>query len=448
MKWMAKMIIALVSAQSPFSIAADEIDFFSQVEEQTTFAPVDDTTDISINGEIDYRIHYAIDKQQNQYAFLRNKRSITSSRLDGYLKLLYQPDNKFNIQLSILGSYDSKIHSEKSDVDIDESFIYWKPSPNWHLTVGRQLMVLGESSYFQVLDVINPLDRRVLGLAELDETRLPIFGSRISYGTNRWGADLFVIHEFRPSKTDETRGDFDPFIIFGGDKNVQFSTDPRPLISNPDWGIRFFLSKPWGDINIVIADTHQYDATPIDFKRDKFVVGYPAIKVAGFTMNYIKGNWLLKGEYGYQRGGRFLRNDIDQQLATNILSLVVAEEKTQQKMVIGGRYSGINNLTLDIEFLSTKINGYQSILTSNRINNSAVLDLNYEILNNRIQIGILWMHWQQQKSDLARLRIDYEWLDELTLHAGYINYITRDQSGRLRPYDQNDRIFVGTSYSF
>jgi len=447
MTWHCNSVILLLML--PILAQGAETDFFKEIDAVPSPSDgVQENNKWSLSGEVDYRLHYATDDQGAEFAFRRNDAGFTSSRVDAYLQITYSPNDELSLRLSGLASYDHEAYSSRNEIVLDETYIDWGKPQGWRIKFGRQLLVWGESAYFRVLDVINPLDEREFGLAELDEARLPVFGTRVSYSYKRWGVDLMLIQEYRKTYRDSAQGDFDPFMRLGGRANVDFIDKPDVRFSNPDWGLRVFFSRPWGDVSALIAKTHQYDAVFSAYQDGQFIAEYPKVETAGLAANYIEGSWLLKGEYGYQRGGFFLRDDIDEQLLEDIAIPNVSLEKSLHQWMLGGRYAGINNMTLDFEMLIRHIDEYQTELSDERTESSAVLNIGYEMMNDRLLLNVLWMSWWQQKSNVVRLRMDYEWFDELLIYGGYIDYQSSQSDGRLYPFQDNDRLFMGMSYSF
>ena len=446
----AVFLAALSLAVIPLTLSAsEEVDFFAVVEGETVSTNAPQETDINYDTELDYRIHYAPQDQTQAYNFRRASSGIVSSRADAYGALNYTPNERFSIKLSASASYDSKRYHKAFQSELDESYAYWNPVSGWYFTIGRQLMVFGEADYFRILDVINPLDERVLGLAELDEIRLPTFGSRISYTQNRWGIDIFLLHEFRSSEADESRGDFDPFIHFGGSESVIIHKPSSPSLSNPNWGGRLFLSRPWGDISLVMAHTRNYQATPTGITNSgMFIAEYPEIKTQGLSVNYVWSNWLFKTELGVQDDLKIMRNDIAAQLATPQQSLAVYEDASLRKAMIGGRYSGINDLVFGLELYREEISNHNSLMISNRIDIRSAFNISYELMNDKLKLALLLVRWQSQDSDLVRMRIEYEYQDNTILYAGYITYSAENQNSLLYPFEKNDRIYFGLTYNY
>jgi len=196
---------------------AEESDFFGQIEfGENIFNAQEEVGRFSLWGELGYRLHYAPKAQLQRLGYRRQDSEITSSRTVLRLKTEGQVNDKLFLQISGRTSYDKAALDSELEQELDEIFIDVDTGFGTRFKFGRQLVVFGESDYFQVIDVVNPRDERELGLAELDETRLPVFSSRLSYIGRRWGTDLVLLHEFRPNRLADSGDDFDLFVPLGG----------------------------------------------------------------------------------------------------------------------------------------------------------------------------------------------------------------------------------------
>jgi len=427
-------------------VKSEEKDFFAEIEVYEDQSTIEKYSPFLITGELDYRAHYAAIKQSDKYNFRRSDKGLVSSRLDLYLQAYLTLLENVDAGISGVITYDAKADEQKNNNQLHEAYLEWRPSLDWNIKVGRQMLVFGESNFFQILDVINPLDERVLGLAELDEIRLPVSGSRFSYFSSRWGIDLLLMQEFRPNRRDDALGDFDPFIRIGGSNNVTFESKPDVSTLKPDWALRLISSRPWGDLTAVFSKTHAHAPAIYDVQGMSFRAFYPENTVAGLSGNYIFGNWLIKSEIGYRTGNRFMRSDTEALLVNE--GKYGLEKKSTIELMIGGRYAGVNNLAVDLEMFTKTIDDYEDVLEEDKTNVSTVLNIDYEMLNDSLVANFFWMHITGNGGELVRFRVDYTLLDELVVYAGFISYQATNVESGLEPYKENDRFFSGLTFSF
>jgi len=428
---------------------AEESDFFGQIEfGENIFNAQEEVGRFSLWGELGYRLHYAPKAQLQRLGYRRQDSEITSSRTVLRLKTEGQVNDKLFLQISGRTSYDKAALDSELEQELDEIFIDVDTGFGTRFKFGRQLVVFGESDYFQVIDVVNPRDERELGLAELDETRLPVFSSRLSYIGRRWGTDLVLLHEFRPNRLADSGDDFDLFVPLGGFSQIIQNPDPELGSANPDVIVRGFASFPRGDISLVLAETHLYSPSIVGLTDGRFVIEYPRSFMAGFAANYVYGHWVFKVDYARREDVPFLRGDIEQQISLAVQPIEAALEKTRHDLALGFRYSGINDLSISAEVLSQYIGNYQIELSDQQLQSASVVDVAWETLRDKLSTSLLWVQWWDAQSGLARLRFEYDFSDEVSLYGGYIDYFSSDREGLLYPQRRNDRLFFGGIYAF
>jgi hypothetical protein len=423
---------------STYSFAANSEDFFSAIEVDVTQEDVV-SDKFRVSGNIGSRFHFAPQSQLQQYPFTRQSPAVASARFDGFLQWDYRYNKNINLRASVDVSYDFANNKNYENDIIDETTILFGQGNGWSLKFGRQLWVVGEANYHRLLDVINPTDNRDLGLAELDELRLPVLASKIAYQQSRWGADIILPQEFRRNIADTSNGDFDPFITLGGANSLEYANNPEVSLLDPDWGARLFVSYPWGDVSVVAAQHHASNATLIADRGTHFEAAYPQLTTSGLSANYIVGSWLLKSEFAYQRGNYF---------HSVINSNNVFVKKSTQEYLLGAGYSGFTDVDINLELYQRNIVAYDTTLTESNRDYASSLDVKYYLYNDKLNINLFWNRWWQSNDDLLRLKLSYDYTDDISLAIGYIDYRAKYEDSILSPYEKNDRLFMSLIYDF
>ncbi len=437
-------VVLLLSASATLSVHADEADFFDSIDVEDSYgelveAPVE-TTSISFTGELGYRVHYALVDKMASLDFYNKESGLALSRLDAQGQVDWSVTAEVLIKLGVR-AYQNDITNEPSAIEIHESYIEYGKPQGFKVKFGRQFVVFGESDFFQVVDVVNPTDERELGLAELDETRLPVLSSRFSYVSERWGTDLVLIHEHRPNRTAESRGDYDPYISAGGREQFTEQAEPDVDFINNDIAARLFLSRSWGDMSLVYGNKYDNVAAFIDYDQtvlNPYILGYPKVKTYGVASNYIAGNWLLKSEYAYSDGMLFNSNTAN--LAT--------VEKPQHEGVVGFRYSGISNVSVNWETQIRLISDHDNRISDHHVKITSMLDLGWKTMQDSLNSTLFWAQGVgDDTSGFVRIKMDYDVNDLLTVSSGVIVYYA-DEGDQLYTMQDNDRLFLGASYAF
>ncbi|MDQ2078412.1 DUF1302 family protein [Marinimicrobium sp. ABcell2] len=428
-----------------WSCTAVSEDFFEMTDAEPSRTGQEAERNIEFSGALTHRLHYALTEQSDQLPFRREDTGPASIRYDLLLESRYRLGDDITFQLAGLGSYDAEL-VDPSYIELHQSYIEWGATPSLNLKVGRQLVSLGESNYFQIADRINPIDERAFGLAELRETLLPVASTRLSYYQSRWGLDLTAVHEFRPNQYDEPYGDFDPYIELRAlPLHIQ---EHRPDVSftDPDLVGRLFWSRPWGDLAVFASQIHSREARPLEAGSNDLVLGYSEITLLGASANRVLGDWLLKSEYAYSDGDLYLV-DHSHAVETQGASALSVEGSEHQHMV-GGRYSGMSNLTLDLELLGSRIGSTEAPLGEEKTQLKGVASLEYQMLNEDLVANLTYMGWTKNPASMVRFRLDYAFRDEIVLFIGAVNYRASSEDSMLAPYQNNDRIFTGFTLTF
>jgi hypothetical protein len=397
-------------------------------------------------GELGFRLHHAGQEQLQGWGYERHGSGITSARTALYLEGDLPAGDVANARLSARLSHEAASADGPafSEAQIEQAYLDFQSQGPWHVKVGRQLAPLGSSDYFQLLDVVNPRDERTMGLADLKESRLPVFATRIAFERERSGAEIIVKHEFRPNRYGRAQSDFDPFIALGGGDRVARREAPN-LWSQPDLVLRGYTSRPWGDLHGLLARVHEATPLPVAFEPGGFVLAHQASTVFGVGGNYVVGDWLLKGELARRSVTRQLRADILNQLALDTPR--ISELRAQTDAMIGARYTGVPGFTVDTEWLTQRTAHHDALLADPRWRHVAMVNLEWAGLHDRLRLGVLLGRWWGG-GKVLRASTSYDLDDRWQAGLGLIRYFGGDPSSPLFPYARNDRLTLTAKYSF
>ncbi|QOC24051.1 hypothetical protein IC757_08100 [Wenzhouxiangella sp. AB-CW3] len=421
-------------------------DFFEKIEAEPARSDSESSRIWGFSGRLTQRFHYALADPPDAFPFRRDGAGMASRRHDLQLEARYRPSSDVSVQLAARASHDAELQ-DTTRLEVDQSYVEWGITPSLNIKTGRQRVSLGESSFFQLADRINPVDERVFGLAELRETLVPVAATRLSHYQARSGLDVVVLHEFRSNRYDEPHGDFDPYIGQRGLPDPlhpgqfhpsQFHPDqidkerPDISLSNPDLAARLFWSRPWGDIGLFASRLHSRLAVPAHQPEGRLVLDYSRATILGASVNRVFGDWLLKSEYAF----------------SDDASHHAVRDGQAHELMVGGRYTGISNLTLDIELLGSRISPSGASGSEGASNIRAAASIEYEMLNDDLVASLAYQYWTSGSGSMIRMRLDYAVRDELGVFAGFIRYGAGSEEAMLWPYRDNDRVFAGLSLSF
>ncbi|MFW5988618.1 MAG: DUF1302 family protein, partial [Desulfosudaceae bacterium] len=102
----------------------------------------------------------------------------------------------------------------EDEVELGETYLQGSLLPYLDLTVGRQIIVWGNTENFRVTDILNPGDNRVPGLVDIEDSRLPVFAVKAdlywNHGDGRYSLTGIAIPELRYDKEPVYGSDFYP----------------------------------------------------------------------------------------------------------------------------------------------------------------------------------------------------------------------------------------------
>ncbi len=448
--WLSAFVLVYCCAAKQV-VAQEQTDFPDLSEEMGALpiaAGIDPPPDngLSWRGFIDARSHYAVRSQTASTAFKRQQPGVTSARLLLWLESDFSMGTIADLRVTGHIAHEAADLDGETDTEalLNEGYVDFYPIGRWRLKVGRQLVALGMSDYFQPLDVVNPRDERILGLVNLRESRLPVLATRLGYQRERNGLELILKHEFRPHRYGDAQSDFDPYIGVGGFDATVGADEPN-LYRDPDWVVRAYSSQSWGDLHLIAARIHDPMPIPVDMEAQRLVLGYQQTDVIGAGANYVVGDWVFKSELSRRDAVRQVRGDIAQQIADGDTRPVVSTLTPQVEWMAGARYTGISRVTISSELLAQHSSDYDSGFADPRIRHLGVFNLGWVGYHDKLQVEILYGRWWRG-SHVVRTQLRYDLDDQISLNAAYIEY-GGGAEGPLDLYRDNDRLVFGLRYS-
>lgn len=449
------------------SISDEENDFFSQIEPESTIA---DSAQESIepqswfiNGFVKQQLAYAVQNQDADFPFSREYPGISQFRTSASLDVQGSLFGLGNFRIGCNGFYDLYYHhigtdevsleeyrDQSREFEWGEVYANIEPIENVWFKFGRQIIAWGESDYTQILNLANPLDNRDFGLLDIEVAQLPVWATKVSIVGKRWGTDLALIHKFRSNKLATEGADFDPFINVRDSLSIVSEDDSNLGLTQAEVLWRAFFSLPSGDISLIYGKV--YDDNPVFYSLDNqnniVLTTHPRIEAMGVAANLVLGNWLLKTEFARKHGMEFVRNDFAELLTlTNGVSQLT-KAKPLYQLLTGVEYSGINDVSIRVEWLGEKVGDYETILNRPKIQSSLFAAMTVDLWHDRAELGVLWSRNVRDRSDIFRLNFDYDYSDTIKIAVGYIGYNANESNAELYPYRKNDRLFTSVRYSF
>lgn len=395
------------------------------------------TTPLSFDGSIDFELvlNTGVPTPPNSRADFSG---LAHSRIHFKPEISYRSQGKNKAFISI-DTYYNALFDIKSDDTFSQEYIndsrsqielgktyYSHTEGNLDFSVGRQIKLWGEAESVRVVDVINPIDSREPGLVDLENLRLPVGSSFISYYQGDWTVEAGMIWEFRPDKIP----------AFGSDYSSL--TQAYPDVEEPSLGedLQYTLSLKGNlndfDVGFYYANALQHQAV-FDAQKNAFV--YPDFSLIGASLARVKGSWLMKSEIAY----------LSDQYANGTS---IAENRLD--WMIGAEYYGSNNKTVAVEYAQRRYLGSKLDLTT-ADQTSDVFAIRYsqpfmheKLLFNAFLVGDSF----DEASILTRASLTYKPIDGLSFEAGGLMYQSDNTQSFINSIEKNDKVFFRVRHDF
>lgn len=346
-----------------------------------------------------------------------------------------------------------------------EVWLRGKLSETVDIKAGRQVVNWGRADSLRVLDVLNPLDNREPGIADVEDLRLPVTMVKTDWFLNsHWNASFIAIPEVRFSKNPPRGSDFETAIspLFGSSATRLREHEPEDVSDTryaasltgtfSGWDVSFHAAQLWRDtpylhVDGTINPLKQGDALQrLDFRHSD-------ITLVGMGANIVTGSWLFKGELA--RLG-----NVDYTTAATRSYPFIGEltlpngntEKSRTDALVGIEYFGFSDASVSLEVVNRHIEDFEdsmSVFYEKRDRMETALRYTGNFINDRLEVTALGIAFGEkaQEGSLMRFQAAYDIQDALVLTGGVIFY----QHGDMPPFtsiEDNDRVFMELKYSF
>ena len=318
--------------------------------------------------------------------------------------------------------------------DFQDSYLEGPLLKNLDLKIGRQVVNWGRSDSLRVLDVLNPLDNREPGRADIEDLRWSVGMVRLDwYPSSKWQVQAIAIPEMRFDDLPPAGSDFNPSPVkIPGSKpnsfeNWEFGFATRGTFEGWDASLHY----AW-----IYEDIPRLELQP-DFS---VALQYNRLHMIGAGANYAWGAWLLKAEAGGFDGFRYFNDP--------------GREHWRVDAMAGVEYYGFNDHTLALEVVNRHVVDYANALKQapdfvRKNNTEYAFRWTGDWLNARLQTTVLALVFGAGFQDGAVIRAqgNYTIRDGLVFTLGILLY----EAGDLPPlsdWGKNDRVFIDVKWSF
>jgi len=328
----------------------------------------------------------------------------------------------------------AQLDSQESELELFDTYLQGQLSDQMDLKIGRQIEVWGTSDNIRITDVINPLDNRQPGLTDIEDLRLPITLTKLSYFWGDWDISLLAMHEQRPPKEAAIQGEFFPI------QNLQLpmAQSYPDIATESSWQTSLAASAEgrfsgW-DLSLYAAEVQDSRWHFTDNKQQR---EYGNIQMTGFATNVVVQDWLLKTEVA---------------LIQNLQYNTVSQRKNRIDALMGFEYLSIPDWSFSLEIADRWIQDYEPVMqtfpdmvkehnwqTAFR----ASRDFNHDLA--RLSYLITLFGSEGQEGGFHRIWLDYDLTDAHKISVGAIDYLGGDHL-MWDLIKNNDRLFAEISF--
>jgi hypothetical protein len=362
--------------------------------------------------------------------------------------------------------YNSEVLDEyEHEAEWQEVWLRGKLSDKVDIKAGRQVVNWGRADSLRVLDVLNPLDNREPGIADIEDLRLPTTMIKTDWFlTDQWRASFIAIPEVRFSKNPPRGNDFESAVspLFGSSATRIEEHEPDDISDTryaaslagtfSGWDISFHAAQLWRDTPYLHVDgpinpLQQGSATKqLDFRHSD-------ITLLGAGANLVLGSWLFKSEIA--RLGNIDYTTASTKNYPFIGQLTLPDgntEKDRIDVLAGVEYFGISDSSLSLEVVNRHIDDYEEsmgVFYEKRDRMETAVRYTGNFMNDRLELTALAIVFGEkaQEGTMTRFQAAYDIQDALVLTTGVIFY----DHGTMPPFntiEDNDRLFAEIKYSF
>ena len=357
---------------------------------------------------------------------------------------------------------------------------------DFEITIGRQIVAWGEGDMLSPIDVVNPRDMREPGQSDLADIRLPVLATRVGWFRGPHRLELMVVHENDFGYRSPPRGPYsglDAMLgagLFGDEASAgladtlggaeldyahvqeRFSLEQQEVYlrwvyhgSGFDVGAYFasFLD-PVGAFSIdtdaviaqVLASMTGQDSGPLVLGLDH--QRYHMVGLSGaHTEDAVLLKWELAADIG--RPISVLASETVNVFGSDQrFDLPAIADVEAVNLMIGVTWSGVENLTLSAEFLSTIVFDEPDGMLIEMSVPTLAFRGSYLALDEALSLSAVVSIMGGGQGWLARADATYDVLDTFKVGLGYVSYQPGDGFGAFYGLGRHDRLFASLRWDF
>jgi hypothetical protein len=336
---------------------------------------------------------------------------------------------------------DDVLDEDEKEAEFREVYLQGPLLADLDVKAGRQIVVWGKSDNIRVVDVLNPLDRRELGVVDIEDLRLPVTMTKLDYYSGDWNLSGVIVHEIRFNKEPAFGSDFYPSDAPPPDQeepdegfnDTEFGLALKGIFSG--WDISFFGAYFFDDQSHFEMAGPVNPTVPPSLKRV-----HSRLTMLGGSANLARGNWLFKTEAAYFDGLEFLN--------------VPEKTKSRFDLLLGAEYSGFTETTISLEMVNRHLFNFDREMedapdSAVEDDFQTVLRFTRDFRNETIELTILAsiLGLSAENGAFERVSLKYDLTDNWSITGGVVLYQSGDNP-MFSHIGDKDRLLGEIKYSF
>jgi len=334
---------------------------------------------------------------------------------------------------------------QQSQIELRDTYLDYSKGP-FDLRLGKQQIVWGEAVGLFFADVVNARDLREFVLPDFDMIRIPQWGTDFEYTKNAFHAEFVWLPGITMNKYGVTGSEFQfPFPVPEGTLYTYVDPQkPKTSFNNSEAGLRLsYLLNGW-DTSVFYYYT--WDKAPAMYRTIsssgvyQFSPRYNRLNLVGSTFSKELGDFVLKGEFVFNRKGNF-----------SIMDAADPDGISRKDFIdylIGLDYTFWGKIDTNVQFMQRVIFDYDKRLLNERsVNNSVSFWVSRKFLEDRLEAEFLVITSLMEPDVMYRPKLTYTFKNNWKCQVGF-DLFQGVSGGLFGKFEKKKRVYTQVSYTF
>ncbi len=327
-----------------------------------------------------------------------------------------------------------------ADFVLKDLYFDFYPIDGLWLKIGNQIIARGESNLLISSDINNPRDKSTIGLQDLDDIRLNIPSILANYDIGSLKQEIILSLDEKRNRVARSGTAFDPAAAFLGASIITNVSRPKYDVS---YAIRnkvllsgFELDLSLGEYNnkqlSTLSSSVSGNITTLETQQDR-------IFFVGLNGNIALADFILKFDTSHKKGKRFPNS--------NPLSSPWSEHEVSE-FSFGADYSGINDLSINVELANAYIHNHNTQLANKQSEYGYSVRFDWRLYNELLDLSLQHANILGDNGSFSSISAAYELSDRVNIGGKIISFDSDSNTQQLFPYRHQDLIQLTADYYF